>query len=121
MAVDGGADRQVLVRRRCGREVGLAEERVRQGGHDGLAPDVLLGAKRELQDERLGLGKPNRHIDGGMIEQSARFVANRHVPDVDEVYVGRPIVLQVLEAILAWLPEIAGPVVDRCHAKTLLT
>src|SRR3989441_8864827 len=55
------------------------------------------------------------------MEQSARFVTNRHVPDVDEVYIGRPIVVDVLEAILTWLPEIAGSVVDCCRAKTLLT
>src|SRR2546428_2628047 len=55
------------------------------------------------------------------MEQSARFVTNRHIPDVDEVYVGRPIVVDVLEAILTRLPEIAGSIVDCCGAKTLLT
>src|SRR2546430_11841316 len=56
-----------------------------------------------------------------MIEPCAGFVPNRHVPDIDEVYVGRPIIVDVLEAILTRLPEIAGSVVDCCRSKTLLT
>src|SRR2546422_6127126 len=60
---------------------------VHQGRHDGLASEVRIRANRELQDEPLGSAKPNRDFEGGMIEQSARFVTNRHVPDVDEVYI----------------------------------
>src|SRR2546427_9263112 len=97
------------------------EKRVHQGRHNGLASAVRIRANRELQDEPPGSAKPNRDFEGGMIKQSARFITNRHVPDVDEVYVGRPIVVDVLEAILTWLPEIAGSVVDCCCAKTLLT
>src|SRR3989441_3222232 len=121
MIIDSRAHRQVLVRRRCRREVGPMEERVHQGRYDGLASEVRIRANRELQDEPLGSAEPNRDFEGGMIEQSAGFVTNRYITDVDEVYVGRPIVVDVLEAILTGLPEIARSVVDCCRAKTLLT
>src|SRR3989449_10620509 len=121
MIIDSLAGRRVLVGRRCRREVGPREERVHQGRYDGLASEVRIRENRELQDEPLGSAEPNRDFEGGMIKQPARFVTNRHVPDVDEVYIGRPIVVDVLEAILTRLPEIAGSVVDCCRAKTLLT
>src|SRR5256885_13126969 len=97
------------------------EERVHQGRHDGLASEVRIRANRELQDEPLGSAEPNPAFERGMIEQSAGFVTNRHVLDVDDVYIGRPIFVVVLESLLTWLPEIAGSVLLYCQAITYVT
>src|SRR5207247_7690272 len=85
-----------------------------------LGATVRLRPDGELHDDVLRLREADRDVYGGVIEQLARAIADRHLRDVHEVHVRGTAVVGVFEPILPRLPEITVAVAHGRGAPALL-
>src|SRR5437667_8842422 len=120
MVVQHSANGEVSVKRSRCREIGASSQRVHKRGNNVLSAPIPVGWNRQLKDDALWFRNLNRYFQSGLIEHVAGLVVEDRFLGVHEIDVEAVAVVQILEAVLPRVGEIARTISRGSEPPTIL-